>query len=329
MTESSIIVDLTEASRLVASCTTIPEAKYYYDLAEAARTYAQISGLGMEVQNYAAEARLRAERRMGEMIVPLTKDHEATSGGGRSSLPTGITHKQSSRWQKEAKLPEEEFEAYIATTKGKGEEITSVRVIRLVKEREQESDRQIRLDKIIESTKPLDTNIQYPIIYADPPWRYEHLPRGDESRAIENQYPTMTLEEICSLPIEKIAADDSLLYIWATAPKLAECMAVIEAWDFEYRTNLIWDKEIIGMGYYARNQHELLLIAKRGNIPPPLAGTQPSSVHREKRGKHSVKPIFYYEMIESAYPSLPKIELFSRKPREDWQAWGGEAIEND
>lgn len=188
--------------------------------------------------------------------------------------------------------------------------------------------REERLEKIAEISKgnsELATDIRYPIIYADPPWRYENPPMGGTNRSIENHYPTMTLEEICALPVDGLATDDAMLYLWATAPKLAECMAVIEAWGFEYRTNIVWDKEVIGMGYHARNQHEILLIAKRGNIPPPEAGKQPSSVHRERRAEHSAKPIFYYEMIEGAYPQLPKIELFCRSPRDGWTAWGNQS----
>lgn len=197
-----------------------------------------------------------------------------------------------------------------------------IRAERAVERREQ------RLQNIAEISKgntELDTKTRYPIIYADPPWRYENPPMGGTNRSIENHYPTMTLEEICALPVADLATDDAMLYLWATAPKLAECMDVIEAWGFEYRTNLCWDKVSIGMGYHARNQHEILLVAKRGNIPPPEAGKQPASVHREKRGEHSAKPIFYYEMIEAAYPGLPKIELFSRSPREGWSAWGNQA----
>lgn len=181
--------------------------------------------------------------------------------------------------------------------------------------------REERLQNLAEISKgntDLPTSIRFPIIYADPPWRYENPPIGGSNRSIENHYPTLLLDEICALPVSELAADDAMLYLWATAPKLAECMRVIEAWGFEYRTNMVWDKEIIGMGYHARNQHELLLIAKRGNIPPPVPGTQPSSVHRERRTEHSEKPQFYYEMIERFYPNLPKIELFSRSPREGW-----------
>lgn len=188
--------------------------------------------------------------------------------------------------------------------------------------------REERLEKIAEISKgnaELNTDVRYPIIYADPPWRYENPPMGGTNRSIENHYPTMTLEEICAMPVADLATDDAMLYLWATAPKLAECLQVITAWGFEYRTNLVWDKEVIGMGYHARNQHEILLVAKRGNIPPPEAGKQPSSVHREKRGEHSAKPDFYYEMIEAAYPQLPKIELFCRSPRDGWAVWGNQS----
>jgi N6-adenosine-specific RNA methylase IME4 len=196
------------------------------------------------------------------------------------------------------------------------------------KQEKQEKRREERIANIAaisEGNRNLGIETRYPIIYADPPWRYENPPIGASNRSIENHYPTMTLEEICALPVAKLASDHALLYLWATAPKLSECMSVISSWGFEYRTNLVWDKEVIGMGYHARNQHELLLVCKRGEIPPPVAGTQPSSVYRERRGEHSAKPSYFYEMIEKAYPELSKIELFCRLPRDGWSVWGNQS----
>jgi N6-adenosine-specific RNA methylase IME4 len=187
--------------------------------------------------------------------------------------------------------------------------------------------REERLEEIAKGNRDLPTGLRYPIIYADPPWRYEHPPIGASNRSIENHYPTMTLEEICALPVSELAADDALLYLWATAPKLAECILVLEAWGFAYRTNLVWVKDKIGMGYHARNQHELLLVAKRGSIPPPAPGDRVSSVIHADRTEHSAKPAIFYELIERWYPSLPKIELFSRAPRTGWAAWGNQASE--
>jgi N6-adenosine-specific RNA methylase IME4 len=120
-------------------------------------------------------------------------------------------------------------------------------------------------------TKQIDLDAaalgKFVILYADPPWRYEHPPMGGSNRSIENQYPTMTLEEICALPVGDLAYDHSMLFVWSTNPKLRECIVdVIEGWGFEYRTNMAWIKDSIGMGYHVREQHELLLLGKRGEL---------------------------------------------------------------
>ena len=127
---------------------------------------------------------------------------------------------------------------------------------------------------------------KYQIIYADPPWRYDFS--RSKSRQIENQYETMSLEEIKSLqiPIDK----NAVLYLWATAPKLLLALEVIEAWGFTYKTHAIWDKEIIGMGYWFRGQHELLLVGVKGKMSPPLQKLRKSSVLKVRRGQHSRKP---------------------------------------
>jgi MT-A70 len=98
---------------------------------------------------------------------------------------------------------------------------------------------------------------KFSVIYADPPWRYEAPEIGGPSRRIENHYPTMELQEICDLPIAEIAHKDSVLFLWTTAPKLAESMRVINAWGFSYRTGMVWTKNKIGCGFWVRNQHDL------------------------------------------------------------------------
>jgi N6-adenosine-specific RNA methylase IME4 len=193
-----------------------------------------------------------------------------------------------------------------------------------------EAAREERLDRIAEisrGNRELGTAAKYPIILADPPWRYENPPMGGGNRSIENHYPTLSLAEICELPVREIATDDALLYLWATAPKLRECFEVLEAWGFDYRTNFVWAKDKIGMGYHARSQHEQLLVGKRGNIPPPAAADRVSSIIYAERGAHSEKPAIFHELIESFYPTLPKIELFCRSPRDGWAAWGNQVAE--
>lgn len=182
----------------------------------------------------------------------------------------------------------------------------------------------------LDRTSEIDLNAKtigkYAVLYADPPWRYEHPPMGGGNRSIENHYPTMTLEEICALPVGDIAADDSVLYLWATSPKLVECMQVCSAWGFTPRTTAVWIKDKIGMGYYFREQHEILLVAKRGELPPPQPEARPSSVVEAPRLEHSAKPPVFCEILDRMYPGVRKIELFSREraAREGWTNWGNQ-----
>lgn len=189
-------------------------------------------------------------------------------------------------------------------------------------------NRQERVDHLLEisaGNKDMEDDLgPFNVLYADPPWRYEHS--KTDNRQIENHYPTMALDEICELPVNDIATDDAVLFLWATSPKLAESMRVIESWKFTYRTCMVWDKERIGMGYYARQQHELLLIATRGSLPVPEPSNRPASVIRSERDeKHSAKPCEFYEIIERMYPEYPKVELFARARRDGWSAWGNQA----
>jgi N6-adenosine-specific RNA methylase IME4 len=161
---------------------------------------------------------------------------------------------------------------------------------------------------------------EFSVIYADPPWKYDFS--ETESREIENKYPTMEVEQIKRMKIP--ASKDAVLFMWATAPKLREALEVIDAWGFEYKSHAIWNKVNIGMGYWFRGQHELLLVATKGNYVTPNASVRVGSVYSEKRTEHSKKPEYYYQLIEKMYPSKEKIELFARNVRNGWSSWGNE-----
>ena len=163
---------------------------------------------------------------------------------------------------------------------------------------------------------------KYQVIYADPAWRYDYS--ISNSRKIENQYPTMDLNDIKELKVNDIADENCVLFLWATAPKLTEALEVMQSWGFNYRTCLIWDKEVIGMGYWFRNQHELLLVGTKGKISPPNPKERISSIFKEKRGKHSKKPDRIRELIAEWYKNSLKIELFARQKYEGWDYWGNE-----
>lgn len=220
-------------------------------------------------------------------------------------------------------MPRERQREIVA--KGEKEILEAAKTIRAEKAERRRAERIERIETIAAGNAPLIADRRFSILLADPAWKYENPPVGDSNRSIENHYPTMDLDEICALPVAKIAADDALLYLWATAPKLPECLRVMEAWGFEYRTHIVWVKDRIGTGYHARNKHELLLIGRRGEMPPPRPGEQPPSVIEAPRGEHSEKPAVFAETIERLYPEVGKIELFCRFPRAGWSVWGNQS----
>jgi N6-adenosine-specific RNA methylase IME4 len=164
------------------------------------------------------------------------------------------------------------------------------------------------------------------VILADPAWWFEvYDPDSGSERAAGSHYPCMRTEDICALPVAQLATDDAMLFLWVPPSQLPAASRVIEAWGFDYVTQIVWVKDQIGLGFYVRNKHELLLIAKRGNMPTPLPANRPPSVIHAPRREHSRKPDVVYDLIERMYPELPRIELFARQARAGWQAWGNEA----
>ena len=117
-------------------------------------------------------------------------------------------------------------------------------------------------------------------------------------RAADNHYATSTLEQIKAIDVASIAAPDCALFLWATSPMMPQALEVMQSWGFTYKSQIMWDKEIVGTGYWFRNRHELLLIGTRGKVPAPAMGTQWPSVMVERRRSHSVKPEWAYELIE-------------------------------
>jgi N6-adenosine-specific RNA methylase IME4 len=161
----------------------------------------------------------------------------------------------------------------------------------------------------------------FELIYADPAWQLGH---PDSRYAPENHYPCMPLEEIKALTIP--SADSAILFLWAVNQLLPQALEVMQAWGFDYVANLAWIKPSIGLGIWTRNRHELLLVGRRGSLSPPEADQRPDSVIEAKRGRHSAKPATVYELIETAYPHLSKLELFHRgRARPGWSTWGNQS----
>lgn len=166
----------------------------------------------------------------------------------------------------------------------------------------------------------------YPVIYADPPWDYETWSADTgKGRAAANHYPTMSLDAICALQVP--AAPSAVLFLWVPAPFVPQGCRVVEAWGFTFRTQLVWRKPYAGTGLWARSRHENIFIATRGHdVPAPALGQQIESVidAEIERRQHSLKPLFFADMIARQFPTSPRIELFARERRPGWDAWGNE-----
>ncbi|PLS85491.1 MAG: hypothetical protein CYG60_12300 [Actinobacteria bacterium] len=166
----------------------------------------------------------------------------------------------------------------------------------------------------------------YRVIYADPPWEYANSGLGGSA---ESHYPTMSTDDLCgdfADDVKARAADDAVLFMWATNPLLTDAIRVMEAWGFEYKTNLAWVKNQATygkLGFYVRGKHELLLVGVRGSMIPEEE-RRPESVVAAPLGKHSKKPHEFYELVESMYPSGPYLELFARNKRSGWSSFGNQ-----
>jgi N6-adenosine-specific RNA methylase IME4/ParB-like chromosome segregation protein Spo0J len=165
-------------------------------------------------------------------------------------------------------------------------------------------------------------NGKYRIIYVDPPWQYNNSGLDGYGHA-ENYYQTMSIEEICNMPIKELLEENAVLFLWVTSPMLEDAFKVINSWGFKYKSSFVWDKVKKNFGYYNAVCHEFLLVGVRGNCTPDNPKLFDSVITIEHTGRHSEKPEYFRQMIDELYPVGNRIELFARKPgNEKWEVWG-------
>ena len=175
-----------------------------------------------------------------------------------------------------------------------------------------------------------NTDKKYNIIYADPPWTYHKTGGKKNSRGMAKQfYNTMSIEEIKSLPIRSITADNAILFLWCTYPQLPNGLEVINDWGFEYfGLGFEWikktksGKDFFGMGYWTRANPECCLLATKGK-PKPQCHNIRQLIYAEIM-EHSRKPVEVRKNIVQLCGDLPRIELFARQHADGWDCWGNE-----
>lgn len=190
-----------------------------------------------------------------------------------------------------------------------------------------EALRQMKRDAVSGKAAALPAG-KFSVIYADPPWSYNDKMGGTISErygAAEKHYPSMTLSELKALDVPALAAENCVLWLWATCPLLEEALELARAWGFRYKAQFVWDKIKHNMGHYNSVRHELLLICTRGSCAPENVKLFDSVQSIERTG-HSEKPKQFREIIEALYPSAKKIELFHRGAAPvGWEVWGNES----
>lgn len=177
-------------------------------------------------------------------------------------------------------------------------------------------------------------DMRFGVILEDYEWHFKvHSAETGMDRHAANHYPTgadaLTPEAIVERTRARfaVAAPDCVLFMWATIPHLAIALKVMELRGFTYKSHFAWPKDKIGLGYWVREKHELLLIGTKSNVPCVAQGQNWDSWQAAPKGNHSQKPEWQYELIEAYFPNLPKIELNARSGRPGWYAWGNEAPE--
>jgi N6-adenosine-specific RNA methylase IME4 len=328
------------ACRALAEARSVDEVKNIRDVARQMRAAARIAK-NRELEADAFDIRVRAERRLGEMMAAAKSAGDIASGPGRprkngsatEPFPATLTEinidkKLSARAQRLNAIPPADFEAMVAEGREEIQRSAEKRVIKAAEIAEARANYNARAEvggKVDDLNALAESGKRFAVILADPAWTYTFGGRG----AVRNHYDCLSLDDIKALPVNALAADDAVLFLWATWPIMPSPFAVIDAWGFEFKTlGFDWVKMNpsgnglhTGNGYWTRSNAEPCLLATRGN--PMRLDMGVHQIIMAPVAEHSRKPDEAAARIERLLAG-PYLELFGRRPREGWTVWGNE-----
>jgi len=321
--KDKVIATLMRAEHGLKQAVTIHQAKVVADVAAAQQVFATRQRLGEDVIGYAHQIKIHALARLGDLLKEMPK---ATGVVGRSKRgmtrgssgvprvvepPTyadiGLSKKTAAVAQQLASLPEATREA--------------------IAKREQ-TIAQARRERTAETIRKAVElpDAKYRVVYADPPWKYND--KADEGSVqaggAARHYPTMSIADLCAMPVAGFCEPNAVLFLWVTSPLLFEAKAVIDSWGFTYKASFVWDKVKHNLGHYNSVRHEFLLVCTRGSCVPDSKKLV-DSVQSIERTTHSTKPDEFRSIIETLYSRGKRIELFARKMVDGWDSYGYEA----
>ena len=347
---SAALIHYDAACRALAEARNIDEVKELRDKAEAMRAYGrQAKNKTLEID--AAEIRLRAERRLGELIGDQ-KDLSGLAAGGQyggrakidgsraePSIKTpkltdlGIDKKLSMRAQKIAALPEATFEKELANWRERAGRENERVTVNLFKEHEKVERREAnqapvegggRVEDLCELVR---TGVTFGAIHADPPWKFETWSERGQDRSASQHYRVQTLDQIKAMPVAALAATDCILHLWCLSSMLPAALDVVAAWGFTFKkVGFIWNKlnpsgegRHMGNGKWTRDEAELCLLATKGTPIRLDAGVR--QTFDAPITAHSEKPEEFNRRIERLTGG-PYLELYARRAIEGWTVWG-------
>lgn len=213
--------------------------------------------------------------------------------------------------------------------------LTVDQAIKEIKKKEKKGEQEVkkqqyeqRVETVTENEFKVDifkTKEKFRIIYSDPAWSYNDKQDTSQLGGAAKHYNTMSVREICKLPVNNISEKNSVLFLWVTSPLLEDAFTVIKAWGFKYKTSFVWDKVKHNMGHYNSVRHEMLLIATKGSCTPDNKTLYDSVQSIERNDNHSEKPIEFLNIIDDLYNYGNKLEMFCRNIKKDkWYGWGNE-----
>jgi len=324
------LVKYNAARQALEAAHSVDEVKDIRDKATAMQAYAKQAN-DPKMENWAAEIRVRAERRAGKLLKEMEKD----KGGRPGKTPTnlegvsatslkdlGVTYKQSSQWQQLADVPEDEFEEAIAAVKEDGRVASSTQISAKAARDVIKKNKKAANEALAEDNKTIPViSRKYHTIVMDPPWEMKKIDRDVARNQTEFDYPTMNEDELSSLSIP--AADNCHLFTWTTHKHLPMALRLLDVWGFKYVCTFVWHKpggfQPVGLPQY---NCEFVLYARKG--APEFTTTKDFfCCFNGERREHSRKPDEFYDVIRRVCAE-PRIDIFSREGREGFDQYGNE-----
>ena len=332
------VVCYSQARTAIANAHTVAEVKAIRDHGHSAVQHAKRVGIATRQQ--IAEAMrviLEAERRAGEMLAGMVRQGQHGREGNTELLSLsdlGISKMQSHRWQTIAGVSEPDFHAWLEEQDSSNIIPSTSALYRFAQSILKPPTESTVLEGC-ETTDSLpaliDAGKRFACIYADPPWAYSNaatrasvvpMKNGSGKHGRKSVYKAvMSVDDICDEPVEQLAADESHLFLWTTTSFLPDAFRVIDAWGFNYKSNMVWVKPQMGIGNYVRVCHEHLLIAVKGG--KRTNGKSQRSWIEADRTKHSRKPDVFRHVVEQLSEG-PFLEMYGREPIEGWTVYGNE-----